>query len=87
MGLQLISCEKEWLLPCLPGSSPASGVAESQGLPVIWGVHNRLATNLTEPKESCALLCRDDDIEVLADEASEHTEETSPVRAVSRGAT
>nr|XP_051690133.1 autophagy-related protein 16-1 isoform X5 [Oryctolagus cuniculus] len=30
---------------------------------------------------------RDDDIEVLVDEASDHTEETSPVRAVSRAAT
>ncbi|XP_057600870.1 autophagy-related protein 16-1 isoform X2 [Hippopotamus amphibius kiboko] len=30
---------------------------------------------------------RDDDIEVLADETSDHTEETSPVRAISRVAT
>lgn len=34
-----------------------------------------------------ALLSRDDDIEVLVDETSEHPEETSPVRAISRAAT
>jgi autophagy-related protein 16 len=38
-------------------------------------------------RESLALLSRDDDIEVIVDEASDHTEDTSPVRAISRAAT
>lgn len=31
-----------------------------------------------------ALLSRDDDIEVIVDETSDHTEDTSPMRAISR---
>lgn len=37
--------------------------------------------------DSLSFLSRDDDIEVIVDETSDHTEETSPVRAISRAAT
>ncbi|XP_040828253.1 autophagy-related protein 16-1 isoform X2 [Ochotona curzoniae] len=47
----------------------------------------RLQKELAEAAKEPLPVEQDDDIEVLADEASEHTEETSPVRAVSRGAT
>ncbi|XP_058521105.1 autophagy-related protein 16-1 isoform X2 [Ochotona princeps] len=47
----------------------------------------RLQKELAEAAKEPLPVEQDDDIEVLVDEASEHIEETSPMRAVSRGAT
>lgn len=50
--------------------------------------HHRASVQQKQGFRPLALLSRDDDIEVLADETStEHPEETSPVRAISRAAT
>lgn len=40
-----------------------------------------------QDNDRLSFLSRDDDIEVIVDETSDHTEETSPVRAISRAAT
>uniref|UniRef100_A0A8C2Y1F2 Autophagy-related protein 16 domain-containing protein n=1 Tax=Capra hircus TaxID=9925 RepID=A0A8C2Y1F2_CAPHI len=47
----------------------------------------RLQKELAEAAKEPLPVEQDDDIEVLADETSEHPEETSPVRAISRAAT
>ncbi|KAK2491909.1 hypothetical protein MC885_016637 [Smutsia gigantea] len=47
----------------------------------------RLQKELAEAAKEPLPAEQDDDIEVIVDDASDHAEETSPVRAVSRGAT
>ncbi|KAM4868161.1 autophagy-related protein 16-1 isoform X1 [Urocitellus parryii] len=47
----------------------------------------RLQKELAEAAKEPLPVEQDDDIEVIVDETSEHTEETSPVRAISRAAT
>nr|XP_010946472.1 autophagy-related protein 16-1 isoform X1 [Camelus bactrianus] len=47
----------------------------------------RLQKELAEAAKEPLPIEQDDDIEVIVDETSDHTEETSPVRAISRAAT
>lgn len=47
----------------------------------------RLQKELAEAAKEPLPVEQDDDIEVIVDETSDHTEETSPVRAISRAAT
>lgn len=57
---------------------------ESPSLNVVLAFADLLFRTVTE---SLSFPSRDDDIEVIVDETSDHTEETSPVRAISRAAT
>lgn len=57
---------------------------ESPSLDVLLASAELLFRSVTD---SLSFLSRDDDIEVIVDETSDHTEETSPVRAISRAAT
>lgn len=85
---QLLFLQRTINQPPLAQSSPTGrvwlGRAAGVGLGRA-GASQLLLSRIQDP--ASALLPRDDDIEVLADDTSDHPEETSPVRAISRAAT
>lgn len=76
---------KHDVVPLSPSPSLCSRVLKSPSLERGTGFAERAAVQ--DNTDSLSFLSRDDDIEVIVDETSDHTEETSPVRAVSRAAT
>lgn len=80
------SPEKPWLPLSQPSHIARVWLGGGVGVGLCRADSSQSSCSAASKTQPLALLSRDDDIEVLVDETSDHAEEASPVRAVSRAA-